>query len=655
MEIVSRTPCTDCKTLPDAPYETLRGRATFALDPNAPANARIVDLKNAPRDARGRVVFSTDFTVLRPVHAVDSTLLYDVSNRGEPITRGLDYALDPKGARFENTGFLERHGFTVVASAWGWDVASGARGDERLIFQAPVAYGHGGPITGKVANEFTVDKATAETSFAGIEGRAYPMATPDDPAAVLTARHRPDDPRKPLPRSTWRLLPASDGGVPSHIALDGGFRPGTLYELTYMARDPVVVGAGPAGIRDLLAWLRTHPLEGAPPPRRTLLIGISQTGRLIQQMLYEGFDLDEHGQRVFDGALAVVAGAGRGSFDVRFGFPTRAANMVVDRDYPTDIFPFATGPTRDPVTGRTGSLFERAHGADGAAPKLFIVNKSTEFWGRAASLMQTTPDGRADAPQDPAVRLYLLAGMQHFPGGERERGERVNCTDPIMDLPYLRALLINLDEWVKGAIPPPSAYPRLSGGGLVSVAEYDRLFPKINRLTPPMAAFTPLRLDFGPRFTSAGIEDNVPPEQGAPFAVLVPRPDPDGTDAGGLQPVELRAPLGTYTGWNPMGSVTGFGWALDRFQGSFQPFARTEAERRAANDPRPSLEARYPTRAAFLAAARLAAAKAVADRTLLAEDGDGIVSAQGAFYDRILAHPPGDQSCAYLRPKPPKN
>jgi hypothetical protein len=50
-------------------YEKLRGRATFALDPEAAANASIADLKLAPRNNRGLVIFTTDFLVLRPVDA----------------------------------------------------------------------------------------------------------------------------------------------------------------------------------------------------------------------------------------------------------------------------------------------------------------------------------------------------------------------------------------------------------------------------------------------------------------------------------------------------------------------------------------------------------------------------------------------------------
>jgi hypothetical protein len=95
------------------------------------------------------------------------------------------------------------------------------------------------------------------------------------------------------------------------------------------------------------------------------------------------------------------------------------------------------------------------------------------------------------------------------------------------------------------------------------------------------------------------------------------------------------------------------GWALDRFEGTFQPFSRTDAERLSVGDPRPSLEARYGSRSAFVEQTRSAASKAVTDKLLLTEDVDSLVAAQAAFYDRIIAHPPSDLSCKYLWPEFP--
>jgi Alpha/beta hydrolase domain len=53
---------------------------------------------------------------------------------------------------------------------------------------------------------------------------------------------------------------------------------------------------------------------------------------------------------------------------------------------------------------------------------------------------------------------------------------------------------------------------------------------------------------------------------------------------------------------------------------SFIPFAATKAERERTGDPRPSLEERYPTKEAYVAAVRKAAESLVAERLLLPED-----------------------------------
>lgn len=651
--VIDRKPYEEGRIFPGVgTYEVIRGRAWFKLDPQNKANHRIVDLKLAPRDESGLVEFSTDFVLVRPTHVVDSTLLYDVVNRGNGVTNGLNYVIDPeKKPPFVDTGFLQRHGFSVLTSAWEWDVTPETSDNEALVFQPPVASDHGHRITGKVANEFTVDKPGKTASFVGIDGRAYSIAIANDPAATLSVRAHPGDARALIKREKWTFVPATGGQSPGSLRMGAGFKPGLIYELTYTARDPYVVGTGLASIRDLLSWFRMHPFEDAPASKHVLVFGASQTARLIQHMLYDGFDVDEQQKLVFDGALSLVGGSGRGSFNHRFAFPTRAASLVVDRDYPTDLFPFSTAEGHDQTTDQSGSLLSRARDKEGKSPKLFLVNKSTEFWGRSASLLQTTTDGRTDIAPDSNTRLYLLAGMQHLLTPDSTRGSTIYCSNPVDDLPTLRALLLDLDRWVRADDePPPSAYPNLAAGTLVSTARYAQLFPRGIGLIAPNSAYTPHRLYFGSRFASQGIVDRVQPTVGKGFDVLVPTPDSDGTDSAGVRPVEVAVPLGTYTGWNPRNAATGFGWALDRFEGSFQPFARTELERREAGDLRPSLESRYASRAVFERKVRWAADKAVAKNLLLTEDVNQIVAAQGAFYDRVMAHAPQNMGCAYMWP-----
>src|ERR1051326_4373810 len=66
-------------------YERIDGKLHFSVDPAQAANARIVDLDKAPRDANGQVRFWADFLLLQPADAARSNrrLLYYVVNRGQ--------------------------------------------------------------------------------------------------------------------------------------------------------------------------------------------------------------------------------------------------------------------------------------------------------------------------------------------------------------------------------------------------------------------------------------------------------------------------------------------------------------------------------------------------------------------------------------------
>jgi len=639
-------------------YEKIRGVAHVALDPKAAANRRIVDLSLAPRDGSGRVRFDVPFILLRPVHAAQSTLIYDVNNRGGIAILGqIDGRSpannDPTTFADAGDGFLFRHGYSLLFSAWTWDVAPSTPLYRPLVLKPPVAKApDGGEIFGMVENEFTVTAPTPEAVYAGQRGLTYEPATRDDPAAVLTRRARPDDPRTPAPRSAWRFLePAAPGG-PGRVALDGGFQPGVIYELTYRAKNPFVEGAGLAGIRDLLAYTRRAPIDGGPPPRSVLIFGISQSGRVIGRMLQDGLDVGEDGKLVFDGAFMDVPGAGGGQgFNSRFVQPTRHPSMLEEHDYPADAFPFTPAPSRDAISGRVASRLDNARDAHGRAPKLMIVNTSTEFWNRGASLIATSDDGAVDVKPPASVRLYGLMGAQHYVGRSPERAPFVNCVSTTDHYLALRALILDLDAWTHAGAPPPaSAYPSIGEGTLVAATAYQAAFPKGLPIVPPAAPLAEPRLDFGPRFASAGVADRVPPDHGPAYGTLVPAPDSDGNDRGGVRLVELQAPLGTHTGWNERAPETGFAWADARFDGSFLPFARTREERLAAGDPRPSLQERYPSRAAFEVNVKDAAARQVAAGFLAPEDVERAVRENLGLYDRILAHDPADKSCRYLFP-----
>ena len=75
---------------------------------------------------------------------------------------------------------------------------------------------------------------------------------------------------------------------------------------------------------------------------------------------------------------------------------------------------------------------------------------------------------------------------------------------------------------------------------------------------------------------------------------------------GGSTRTHLTVPLGTSLSWNPRAAGFAEGDQCVS-QGSFVPFATTEAERVARGDPRQSLEERYPSRANYVDKVRQAA------------------------------------------------
>ena len=274
----------------------------------------------------------------------------------------------------------------------------------------------------------------------------------------------------------------------------------------------------------------------------------------------------------------------------------------------------------DPETGARGGLLTRSR-ADNVVPKILYTHSSWEYWGSAASLVQTAVDGSADfAPAD-SSRAYLLASTQHVPAAwppraqEASRGQRL--PNPLDYRPVLRALYVALDQWVRGGdAPPPSQYPRLANRELVARSQLNE-----KGFTPrgaPAHEQFAMRLDHGEKV--AGVATQIPPATGKPYATLVPQVDDDGNDAGGVRVPELSVPLATYTGWNLRHPATGAPGDLVQLVGGYQPFARTRAEREQAGDTRASVAERYASREDFLVRVETAARALVAQRLLLPAD-----------------------------------
>jgi hypothetical protein len=168
----------------------------------------------------------------------------------------------------------------------------------------------------------------------------------------------------------------------------------------------------------------------------------------------------------------------------------------------------------------------------------------------------------------------------------------------------------------------------LAAGDLVEATASAMGWPSIPGAPSPTGMLNLLPdYDFGPGFHAvdlSGVLTRQPPAVRGMIPQLVPRVNADGNETAGVPSVQLLVPLGTYTGWNQLARGYGAGGNCG-FIGGFLPFARTEAERRAKGDPRPSLEARYRDHAGFVARVRTVVADQIAQGWLLAEDGARLI------------------------------
>ena len=82
----------------------------------------IPNLAQAARRADGRIEYGSEFEILAPEQpsAGNRVLLFDVENRGHPVTNGLyNTPVDPAGPQPDiGNGFLEDNGYTVVSIHW---------------------------------------------------------------------------------------------------------------------------------------------------------------------------------------------------------------------------------------------------------------------------------------------------------------------------------------------------------------------------------------------------------------------------------------------------------------------------------------------------------------------------------------------------------
>ena len=583
-------------------YEFLRGVVAGEIDPADPRHAHIVNLDNAQRNAAGRVEYRATVEIYRPVDMSrwNRALYHTVSNRG--------------GGGAAEPALLER-GFVFVRVGWQGDLTPT---DSNIVAYLPVASNQdGSPIVGPALEEFIFNDAESVS-----RGRlTYPAASLEPRGGMLSVRATQDAERQRPDDLRWRYVGDREIEIDRPAGLDGG----AIYEFIYEAKDPIVLGIGFAAMRDAVSFLRyesadrdgnPNPLAAHDLPTSAISLGISQSGRMLRDFLYQGFNEDVAGRIVFDGMHPNIAGSRKTFTNYQFGQPGRWQKQHEDHVYPGDQFPFTYVTLTDPLSGRTDGLQERCS-VSNTCPKIVHSDGEAELWQARASLVVTDPvGGHIELPGN--VRVYLLSGTQHGGGSgvhtrPPSRGMCQNLSNPLALADTRTALSVALYEWAaRGVEPPASRFPTVAGGGLVGASKLG--FPDIPGVKYS-GSYNPLHL---------ADHRSLPPMYGDAYTVLVGRIDADGNMVDGVRHPNLVAPVGTHTGWNLRRAGFGEGGQCGG-TGSFIPFTATEADREAAGDPRPSFEARHPTHAAYVQAVSEAADALVGERLLLPGDAKAIV------------------------------
>jgi Alpha/beta hydrolase domain len=608
-------------------YEKIVGKAYGQIDPNDRRNSIIQDVRLAPRNSRGMVEYVASFTLVKPVDMskANGVLLYDVVNRGNRQSIQVFNGGEP------GDGFLMKQGIVILASAWQGDIFPSGANDIRETLQVPIARNpDGSSVTGPVIAQFTnIAAGTNTISLAadGYQSLAYqrPLSL-DASQATLTSRASQTTGGQSSPITTispndWAFADCSKTAFPgtpdpSKICLRSGFDPLLLYQIVFRAKDPLVLGIGLAATRDVVSFFR-HEVQGSGGDanplgtsiRYVVAQGTSQSGNLVKSFVHLGFNEDESGRVVWDGANDHIAGR-QTPLNLRFASPGGAAEMYQPGSEP--VLWWSDWP--DKVRDRKEAGMSDRCTATQTCPKIFETFGSTEFWGLRMSpdLVGTSAD--KDIPLPANVRRYYFPGTTH--GGGRGG--------------FSTSAVLDLIGWVvRGTAPPASRYPTLADKILVVPTKSAMNFPTIPGLTFTDSFENPvLDYDFGSTFIYndlSGVISNEPPAIKQVIKMLVPKVNADGNEVGGVPSILFQAPLGTYLGWN-ITSDGFFKGQICGFSGGYVPFAKTKAERQASGDPRLSLEERYASHDDYVALVKSATQKAVAERFLSQEDADLIIS-----------------------------
>ena len=304
-------------------YDRVVGTAFGQIDPNDPKNQVITDITLAQKDpTTGYVNYSFDFYILKPTNLASGAhkVFFEPPNRGGKQfgtfnasgggnTPGAS-AADATVAGAAYPAFLMNRGYTLVWSGWDAEPMGAATGTIRA--NLPLAVNPDGSAINGQSYEYSVaDNATTNC-------QVIYYAPAANANGVLTKRARMLDTPIVVPKSEWSFgasgacgLTAANSSGAGSINLNGAnFQQSWIYELTYVATNPVVTSVGMAAMRDFGTFLRSatkdtlgtaNPLAGDVKSMATW--SLSQPGRLMNDFVWLGFNQGLDGKAVFDGVF----------------------------------------------------------------------------------------------------------------------------------------------------------------------------------------------------------------------------------------------------------------------------------------------------------------------------------------------------------------
>ena len=639
-------------------YERIAGRAFGELDPRLPGNAIIQDIELG-KDADGKLRYVATFVIFKPIDMkrASGLMWHDVPNRGRT------FPMAPQERRL---------GDILLASAWQGDnsgattVRPTASVEGMQWLQLPVAKGVTGQVFGRIVNRAGRDSQPLIVQTNPVPYKPVSLDTTKSKLVSRGGENMRGEVRDEvvIPAGDWAWArcnaqtPFPGTPDPTQICLRNGFDPARLYQVVFTAADPYVLGAGFAAWRDVAAYFKystekENPLAGAV--KHSIARGISQSGNFLRGWLHLGFNRDEAGKRVHDGLWPIIAGR-RIALNFRWAQP----DGVLELYQAGSEGPQWWSRHPDPVRGLPAAgILDRCN-ATLTCPKIIEHFGSAEVWALKLTPEWVGTDGEKDLPLPENVRRYYIASSTHgggaggfdtsLPGVGLPKtgapcpgnnfGTAILPANPVPHTQTVNALRVHFRDWVmKDVPPPPSRYPLLAKNQLAEAHKAAIGFPTLPGLRPSVPELDfimPVHdYDWGSQFNpvdGSGVPTLAPPRIKQVLTMYAPKVDSDGNEVGGVPVVLLEAPLGTYLGWN----VTAGGARpfhkdqICNYVGGMIPFARTAAERRAAGDPRLSLQERYGSHAGYVEEVRKAAARAMAERFLLPEDAEALIKAAQA-------------------------